>query len=113
MAETLALDPLIAWIGALSLLLNFALSLYSLISSGSRANRSRLDGHGVRLNEHDARLNTVEQALTGLPTKDGLHQVELNMSAIRGDISALREIMGRIENVVSRHEDHLMEGGKR
>ncbi|MCB1395926.1 MAG: DUF2730 family protein [Rhodobacteraceae bacterium] len=113
MTEVLTLSPLIAWIGALSLLLNFGLSVYSLLASGSRANRQRLDGHEARLNEHDSRLATTEQALRAMPAKDDLHGLQLALTEVRGDLREMRAIMGRMETIISRHEDHLLEGGKR
>lgn len=113
MTDPLTLSPVIAWIGALSLVLNFALTLYSLLSSGSRANKTQLDNHSTRLADHDNRLTGVERALRDMPTKDGLHAIELSMSKVRGDVGAMREIMGRMETILARHEEHLLDGGKR
>lgn len=113
MTDALTLSPLIAWIGALSLVLNFALSVYGLLSSGSRANKTQLDTHATRLADHDSRLTGIERALREMPTKDGLHQIELSMTQVRGDLGAMREIMGRMETILTRHEEHLLDGGKR
>lgn len=113
MTEVLTLSPLIAWIGALSLLLNFGLSVYSLLASGSRANKQRLDAHDSRHARHDERLSGIEQALRALPAKEDLHGLQLALSEVRGDLREMRAIMGRMETIISRHEDHLLDGGKR
>jgi hypothetical protein len=113
MTEVLTLSPLIAWIGALSLLLNFGLSVYSLLVSGSRANKQRLDDHEERLAHHTTRLSGIEQALRAMPAKEDLHGLQIALTEVRGDLREMRAIMGRMETIISRHEDHLLEGGKR
>jgi len=111
--DALTLSPLIAWVGALSLMLNFGLSLWGLLASGSRANKTRLDDHDARLARHDTRLSGVEQALRALPAKDDLHGLQLALTELRGEMRETRAIMGRLEDIVTRHEDHLLQGGKR
>jgi hypothetical protein len=111
--EALTLSPLLAWVGALSLILNFGLSLYGLLSSGARANKLRLDRHETMLGEQDKRLGRVEQTMRGMPAKDDLHGLQLSMERMAGDLREMRAIMGRMESVVGRHEDHLLDGGKR
>ena len=52
-----------------------------------------------------------------LPGRDDLHGLEIAMTQISGQLSVIseamngqREIMKRLETIVSRHEDHLLEG---
>lgn len=113
MNDALTLSPIIAWIGALSLLLNFGLSVYSLLVSGSRANKNRLDGHDTRLNEHDNRVRGIEQSLGGFPGREDIHGLQLTMANVGGEMREMRAIMVRLEGIVTRHEAHLLDGGKR
>lgn len=113
MSEVLDIGPAIVWVIAAGQVMNFALTVWGLLSSGARANKTRLDGHATRLSEHDQRLTGVETALRDMPSKSDIHSLELSMSDVRGDLRAMREIMGRMETILSRHEDHLLDGGKR
>jgi len=111
--DALTLSPLIAWIGGLSLIFNFALSIYSVLVSGARANKLRLDSHEKVLNTQGLRLAAAEQTLRVMPAKDDLHGLSLAVSEVRGDLREMRAIMGRMETIISRHEDHLLDGNKR
>lgn len=113
MTDPLTLSPLIAWVGALSLLLNFGLSLWGLMASGTRANKMRLDEQDVRLAHQDARLGGIEQTLRAVPERDDLHGLQLALAEMRGDLREMRAIMGRMDAIISRHEDHLLDGNKR
>lgn len=113
MSDPLTLSPLLAWVGALSLLLNFGLSLWSLLASGTRANRQRLDDHDARLARHDTRISGVEQSLRNMPAKEDLHGLQLALAEVRGDLREMRAIMGRMEGILGRHEEHLLDGGKK
>lgn len=73
-----------------------------------------------RMDRHEARLNSVEQTLRTLPAKDDLHELQLSIEGLKGELKTMaavmegnNKIMGRLENIVARHEDHLLETGKR
>jgi len=58
----------------------------------------------------------VEQTLENLPSKQEMHNLELGISQMSGDLKALtetikghREILNRIDTTVTRHDDHLLE----
>ncbi|MFI0477419.1 DUF2730 family protein [Paracoccus jiaweipingae] len=77
----------------------------------------RIDTTVERLDRHENRLAGAEQTLQQLPGKDDMHALSLALSEIRGDMREMRaafdgqrQIMSRIESVVSRQEDHLMKG---
>ncbi|WP_333827723.1 DUF2730 family protein [Pararhodobacter sp.] len=113
MTEVLDLSSLVAWVAALSLLLNFALTVWNLVASGSRENTKRIEGHASRLTALDQRVTSVELALRATPVKEDLHQLQLGMVQMSGDVSTMKEIMTRMESVLTRHEDHLLDGNKR
>lgn len=117
--QILNISPLIVWVIALSQLLTFGLAVWNLLASGSRANARTLDAHGETLHGLDGRLSAVEVSLKAMPGKDELHQVSMSLADMRGDIRAMgasvdgqRQILSRLETVVSRQEDHLLRAGK-
>jgi hypothetical protein len=109
----LDIQPVVAVVGALALLLNLGLTLYGLFSSGAKANARRLDGHSESIRTLDQRVTSMEQSMRAMPAKDDVHALQLSMTELRGDVVLLREIIARLENVLGRHEDHLLDGGKR
>lgn len=76
---------------------------------------TRIDVGNERLDRHEARVSLAEQTLQALPKKDELHQVNMTLERVAGDMREMRalmsgqqQIMVRLETVVSRQEDHLM-----
>ena len=73
-----------------------------------------------RMDRHDTRLNSMEQTLRGLPVKEDMHALQLAMSEMKGEMKAMatamtgtNSLMERLENVVDRHEAHLLEGNRK
>ena len=112
-SNALDLSSVVAWAAALSLLLNFGLTVWNLVASGSRENSKRIESHAARLTALDHRLTGVEQAQRTAPVKDDLHQLHLSMSNMGGDVREMKAIMTRMELVLGRHEEHLLEASKR
>lgn len=116
--EILNISPVIVWVIALSQLLTFGLTVWNLMSSGAKANARRLDEHGTRLQTHGERITQLENTVAALPGNKDLQTLTVALSDVRGDLKAIQavingqqEIMKRIENSVSRHEDHLRQHG--
>lgn len=72
-----------------------------------------------RMDRHDARIAYLEQTVKSMPDKDDMHRLQLEMAAQTGELKEMRavmdgnaQIMGRLETIVTRHEDHLLDGGK-
>ncbi len=117
---TLSLAPLVPWLSLLAAALSVGTVLWNLLNSGSKRNAERLESHSKRLGDHDQRLASLEQAQNSMPTKDDIHSLHLGMAEMRGDLREMRaamdgsrQIMGRLETIVTRHEDHLLDGAKR
>ena len=118
--EILNISPVIVWVIALSQLLTFGLTVWNLMASGSRANGKAIADHNDRFNRHEGRLSSIEQTLMGMPDAKELHALQLGMSGLRGELQVTRAVMEghsqlteRLEAIVSRHEEHLLQGGKR
>ncbi len=59
----------------------------------------------------EQRTRTIEKTLDDMPGERGLHQLSLSVVALEGEAKAMREVMERMERIVSRHEDYLLNAG--
>ena len=105
------------WVVALGGLLNFGLTVWGLMTSGSRGNATKLREHDKVLGDQSQRIAALEQTQKTLPTKDDMHGISLGLEGMKGEMKAMRaemegsrEIMVRLEAIVGRHENHLLDG---
>lgn len=68
-----------------------------------------------RLESHSTRIVGLEAAIRNLPGRDELHRMEISVTQMTGEMKAVsalmsgqRDLMARMEAVVARHEDHLL-----
>jgi len=73
-----------------------------------------------RMDRHDARLASIEQTLRGLPAKQDMHELQISITELKGELKTMaavidgrNRLMERLETIVERHEDHLLDGGKK
>ncbi|WP_456387923.1 DUF2730 family protein [Profundibacter sp.] len=73
-----------------------------------------------RMDRHSGRIAALEQTITVMPDKDDMHKLQIEMVKMTGNLGQIQavmegnaKIMTRLEDIVSRHEDHLLEGNKR
>lgn len=112
---------------------NFAIAIGAVIVALVRTRRSAVDdrlkevqtrlGHGdERMDRHERRIGSVEQTIQSMPGRTDLHDVQIELVKLTGSLNEMRavmegnsNIMGRLEAIVSRHEEHLLDqgGGKR
>ncbi len=79
-----------------------------------------LDAGSERMDRHERRITSLEQTVAALPDRGDIHKLELHMTRIGGTMERMeavmegnQKIMSRLELIVSRHEDHLLDGAKR
>lgn len=118
-AETSVADVLL-WIVGLSTLLSFATAGWTVFSGPSRKNATLIDALKVRIDDQEKRLSMVEQAQMALPKSGDIHQLELAMTRLQGEMKTMSvamqgqsNIMERLESIVGRHENHLLDGAGR
>lgn len=80
---------------------------------------ARFKAGSERMDRLDARMASVEQTLRAMPTRDDLHQLHLTVKEMQGELKTMNavmegntKIMGRLEVIVGRHENHLLDGAK-
>ena len=73
-----------------------------------------------RMDRHERRIQTLEERQAAAPGIEEMHRIELQISEIGGMIGRMEavmdgngKIMTRLESIVSRHEDHLLDGAKK
>jgi len=102
---------------------SFALSIGAMVYAFFVNRRKDVDarfGEGAkRMDRHEARIASVEQSIAAMPDADDIHAVQLSLAEQTGALREIRaimdgngKVMARLEAIVSRHEDHLLNGGK-
>lgn len=101
-------DAIRLWMSVASFFLSIFVGIYTWIAT-RRKNVDR------KLTEHDRRIQKVEDGLRHMPESHEVHSILVTLETMRGDIRVLarslegqEQIMGRIEAIVSRHEDTLL-----
>lgn len=110
-----SLGAIVIWVAALSTLVSFSSVIWTIFSGPARRNGTRLDQQAARLDAHELRLGAMEYAISAIPAKEDLHELELAMTRLQGEMKTMSEamrgqgeIMKRVESLVARHEDHLL-----
>lgn len=119
-----SVQTLVLWAMALLAIINVGTLIWNIISSPARAAAKAIsdvsdhvDSLGKRADGHDLRLAALEQTQRALPSAGDLHELELAMAELKGEMKTMSavirgqsDIMQRLENIVGRHEQHLLEG---
>jgi hypothetical protein len=112
----LIFDPTVT----VGVIVTIVLAVVGWVQMGRKATNERIGSVVARLDRHDTRLQSLEQTVTGLPAKDHIHDLKLELAAMKGELKAMSavmegnaKIMLRLENIVTRHEDHLLDGGRK
>ena len=108
------------WTVTTSLIFSIVAMLIAVVRSRGTGVDGRIGDNSKRIDGHDVRLQSLEQNIQGLPGKGELHRLELQLSSIAGDLRVVTatmagntQIMNRVETIVARHEDHLLEATAR
>lgn len=66
----------------------------------------------------EGRVSKIETCMDNTPSGAALHELSLSIAGLRGDlkvatekIGGLGQVVNRVEQVVARHEDFLLNGG--
>ncbi len=117
MPEDTTIQVLVIWALALTTLMNFITNVWTIFSGPSKRNAATLAEHATMLSEMKQQLQSVQLKQAAQPTTESMHQLELAMEQMRGEMKSVSvqmkgqtEIMERLEAIVSRHDNHLMGG---
>ncbi len=102
-----------------SLLLSIAAMAFAWFRTRREDVDDRFKDGSKRMDRHENRIAAMEQTVQSLPDKDDVHAMQIEMVKQTGSLNEMRavmegnaKIMARLEAIVSRHEDHLLDGNK-
>ncbi|SUZ34086.1 hypothetical protein ROE7235_03868 [Roseibaca ekhonensis] len=127
MTSTIDFSQIVVVAAGIMTLLNLGAMVWTIFTGPARKLGGRVSELEDRVSDHDKRAERHAQQLVGLsqtvnamPGVQQMHQLEVALSDIRGDLRTINatmegnaKIMARLEDVVTRHEQHLLDGGKR
>ena len=104
---------------ALSVILPALAALYTFVATRRKDLDSKLiDGH-KRMDRHESRISRIEQTIHDMPGKDDMYALQIELVKQTGAMEKMAAVMegnakitARLETIVTRHEQHLLDGGK-
>lgn len=117
--DVMDIAPLIVWAAGITTLLNLANMLWSIFSGPTRKLTDRLAEAETRLREaerraerHSAQLAQVSHDISSLPGHQALHQMELSMARLEGNISVLTERLIPVAAIAEKMQEMMLQQGK-
>lgn len=103
----------------LPLMMTVAGIAYTWWATRDRNTDSRFKAGSERMDRHEARLNSMEQTMRGLPQKEDMHNLQLTVEKMNGKLDTMSavidgnsKVMVRLENAVDRQDGYLHEAKK-
>lgn len=81
----LVFDPTVT----VGVIVTVVLAVVGWVQMGRKATNERIVSVAARLDRHDTRLQSLEQTVTGLPAKDHIHDLKLELAAMKGELKAM------------------------
>ncbi len=121
---------LVAWLALLASVIANGLTVWNFLQSPSRKNGERLDQLAASINglstavtaevkkiddRVDAavgRVSVIEANMHQMPDKESLHRLEVNLTALTGQMAVLTERLNPIDHLSRRLQEMLLERGK-
>lgn len=100
-------------ISAASGILAIAAMVYAWLTSRSSKNAEEIKHLRELSQSLAARVQTVEQDIRHIPTKDAVHMLELSIAEIKGDIHAMSETFAAVQRTAQRIENFLLHEAKK
>lgn len=98
-----------------SVVLSIGAMFYTFLASRQKNNTRQFTLLNTRIDELEHRVTRVEGRLDNAPSSEDIHGLQLQMERMSGGLGKVvavmegnAKIMERLENIVSRHEDHLL-----
>jgi hypothetical protein len=112
-------DDLDTWIKLITFIMAAGTAVYTFYATRSTKVDQRFKEGSDRMNGLEKRIASTEQIVSSLPTTSDFHRLELRLTEIGGELKTMRaerialtDTLARMEIVLLRHEDHLLEGAK-
>lgn len=102
------------------MIISVAAMIYTFFGTRKKDVDERFKSGSERMDRHEGRIASLEQTVQELPRKDDIHALHIQMTEVQGGMREMRaimkgnqDIMRRLETIVTRHEDYLLDGSKK
>ncbi len=109
----MTIDPKL-FLDVLAFVISIGVGIYAFFVNRRKDVDQRFTEGSRRMDRIDARVGKLESTVDAMPGKDEVHALRLLLAEMSGDLKAMTATMGgmsetmkRLENSVSRHDDHL------
>ncbi len=99
------LAPLVPWLSFAALMISIGTSITTFFTSGAKSN-------ATKLSDHEHRISTLENDVRHLPSKESVHQLQIDLTEMKGQIGIMAKSSEVTERTTRRVEEFLMQGGK-
>lgn len=101
------IETLNRWLAAFALLLGIANTISIWLRNNARELAKKLDEIRDSLKGHDRRIQTVESEQRHLPSKEDLHELNVAITSLAGDLKTQSTELESVSRTVRRIDDHL------
>lgn len=112
MQTILDVQPLVLWVGAMSLVLSFGATIWTLFSSPARRAETHIADMTKRMDGVELRSQRIEDQLAQMPTRDMLHRLELSMTRMEGHFFQIEERLKPVAAIADNMMQWMLENGK-
>ncbi len=109
----LTLADAVVWAAAISTILSFGTTIWTILKSGSKENVRRLVALEARAARNDIEVQRLHDAVDQLPNAEMMHRLELSLARMEGHIDKLDERLKPVTAIAERMQDLLMEQGRK
>ncbi|SDR07866.1 DUF2730 family protein [Pseudovibrio sp. Tun.PSC04-5.I4] len=100
-------EELKTWVAIVLGVISLGGTTWSIISHRSRDNSSKIEEMQGQISEAKAGVKALEREMQHLPSKEQVHQLELNMSDMGGSVKAINESIRSLRHVTEGIDDYL------
>ncbi|MCF1744637.1 DUF2730 family protein [Paradevosia shaoguanensis] len=94
-------------------LISIGTMIYVWLTSQSKVNEADIRDLHKKVSEQDGRLQGFENALKNMPDKDTVHDLDMKVSELNGQIRVVSESMKAVERTAQRIENFLLDQAKK
>lgn len=110
MNAPLDIAPLIVWAAGITTLLNLANMLWTIFSGPSRKLGVLVEDAKVRIGQLEHDLHRLRDRLDQMPNTGALHQLELSLARMEGNLKILNERMTPIAAIADKMQELMLHG---
>jgi len=100
-------EELKTWVAIILGVVSLAGTAWTFLSHRSRDNSSKLEELQGRVSETEASVKTLAREMEHLPSKEQVHQLELNMVDMGGSVKAMNESIRSLRHLTEGIDDYL------